>query len=73
MGAVIIGFGIVTDQGLSQTSVAFDRELARTAGHAFSVMFALQALALAISLGCFLMMEERPLRGSAPGMPALAE
>lgn len=73
MGAIIIGFGIVTKNGLAAAGGAFDAELAKRAGHAFSVMFAMQALALAISLGCFLMMEERPLRGSAPGAPALAE
>jgi hypothetical protein len=73
MGAVIIGFGVVTDEGLSQTGFAVDPELAQRAGHAFAVLFALQAVALAISLGCFLMMEERPLRGSAPSVPAMAE
>jgi hypothetical protein len=36
-------------------------------------MFAMQAVALAISLACFLKMEERPLRGSAPSAPVLAE
>ena len=64
---------IVTDEGLSQTAAAFDPAVAKTAGQAFSVMFAMQALALAISLACFLKMEERPLRGSAPSAPVLAE
>jgi EmrB/QacA subfamily drug resistance transporter len=72
MGAVIIGFGLVTDAGLPQAG-ALDPALASQAGHAFTAMFALQALALAVSLACFLMMEERPLRGSAPSAPALAE
>jgi EmrB/QacA subfamily drug resistance transporter len=72
MGAVIIGFGLVTDAGLPQGG-ALDPALASQAGHAFTAMFALQALALAVSLACFLMMEERPLRGSAPSAPALAE
>jgi EmrB/QacA subfamily drug resistance transporter len=73
MGAVLIGFGVVTNESFSQAGAALDPELAKQAGHAFSVMFALQALALAISLGCFLMMEERPLRGSTPTVAALAE
>ncbi len=73
MGAVIIGFGIVTDAGLPQTGVVLDPELAKQAGYAFTVMFALQAVALAVSLGCFLMMEERPLRGSTPTVAALAD
>jgi EmrB/QacA subfamily drug resistance transporter len=73
MGAVVIGFGVVTATGLSQTGGAFDPEMARRAGLAFTVMFALQGLALAISLACFLMMEERPLRGSTPNVAALAE
>jgi MFS family permease len=73
MGAVLIGFGVVTNESFSQGGAALDPELVKQAGHAFSVMFALQALALAISLGCFLMMEERPLRGSTPTVAALAE
>jgi MFS family permease len=73
MGAVIIGFGVVTDEGFSPTGFAVDPELAQRAGHAFAVLFGLQAVTLAISLGCFVMMEERPLRGSAPGVTALAE
>jgi EmrB/QacA subfamily drug resistance transporter len=73
MGAVIIGFGVVSDEGLSQAGAVFDPALVKQAGQAFSVMFALQALALAISLGCFLMMEERPLRGATPSVAALAE
>ena len=73
MGAVIIGFGIVTDAGVPTGVDAFDPHLAERAGAAFSVMFALQGLALAVSLACFLMMEERPLRGSSPNAPALAE
>jgi EmrB/QacA subfamily drug resistance transporter len=73
MGAIIIGFGVVTDEGFSQTAAAFDPAVAKTAGQAFSVMFAMQAVALAISLACFLKMEERPLRGSAPSAPVLAE
>jgi hypothetical protein len=28
---------------------------------------------MAVSLACFLMMEERPLRGSSPSVPNLAE
>jgi EmrB/QacA subfamily drug resistance transporter len=73
MGAVIVGYGVVSDEGLSQAGAVFDPALAKQAGHAFSVMFALQALALAISLACFFMMEERPLRGSTPSVAALAE
>jgi EmrB/QacA subfamily drug resistance transporter len=73
MGAVLIGFGIVTDAGVPQTVGAFDPDLAKRAGLAFTVMFAMQALAMAISLACFLMMEERPLRGSTPSAAALAE
>ena len=66
MGAVIIGFGVVTDAGVPQSRRRLDPDLAKRAGAAFAVMFALQAAALAISLGCFLLMEERPLRGAAP-------
>jgi EmrB/QacA subfamily drug resistance transporter len=73
MGAVLIGFGIVTDAGLPGSGGALASHGVERAGAAFSVMFALQGLALAISLACFLMMEERPLRGSAPAAPALAE
>ena len=73
MGAVIIGFGVVTDDVGLQGAGALEPALASQAGHAFTAMFALQALALAVSLGCFVMMEERPLRGSAPSPPALAE
>lgn len=72
MGAVVVGFGVVAGAGLSQTGGAFDPEMAKR-GLAFSVMFALQGLALAVSLACFLMMEERPLRGSTPSVAALAE
>jgi MFS family permease len=72
LGAVVIGFGIVTDAGLPMNGGA-DSHLAARAGVAFSAIFALQGLALAISLACFLMMEERPLRGSSPSVPALAE
>jgi Na+/melibiose symporter-like transporter len=73
MGAVVIGFGLVADASLAQTSgAASDPELAARAARAFSAMFALQGLALVISLACFLRMEERPLRGSSPS-PALAE
>ncbi|MGD0719867.1 MAG: MDR family MFS transporter [Roseiarcus sp.] len=73
MGAVLIGFGIVTDAGVPANRGAFDPLLAERAGAAFSVMFALQGLAMAVSLACFLMMEERPLRGSSPSVPNLAE
>ena len=73
MGAVVIGFGVVTAAGPLQTGGAFDPEMAKRAGLAFTVMFALQGLALAISLACFLMMEERPLRGPTPSAAALAE
>jgi MFS family permease len=73
MGAVLIGFGIVTDSGLPQTGVVSDPEVTKQAGFAFALMFALQGLALAISLACFLMMEERPLLGSTSSAPALAE
>jgi MFS family permease len=72
MGAVLIGFGVVTDAGLPAGKAAFDPHLAERAGVAFQAMFALQGLALAISLVCFILMEERPLRGSSPA-PALAE
>jgi predicted MFS family arabinose efflux permease len=73
MGAVLIGFGIVTDGGVASAGGVVGSHLAERAGLAFSVMFALQGLAMALSLGCFLMMEERPLRGSNPTAPALAE
>jgi MFS family permease len=73
MGAVVIGFGVVTATGLSQAGGAFDPDMATRAGHAFTAMFALQGLALAIALACFVMMEERPLRGSTPGAAALVE
>jgi EmrB/QacA subfamily drug resistance transporter len=73
MGAVLIGFGIVTDAGLPTGRGGMDPHLAERAGVAFQAMFALQGLALAASLACFLMMEERPLRGSSPTAPALAE
>jgi EmrB/QacA subfamily drug resistance transporter len=73
MGAVLIGFGVVTDAGLAHGGGAFDPVLAKQAGAAFSVMFGLQAVALVVSLGCFLLMEERPLRGAAPSAAALAE
>ncbi len=73
LGAVVIGFGIVTDAGLPANGGVLDSHLAERAGVAFSAIFALQGLALAISLACFLMMEERPLRGSNPTAPALAE
>jgi len=73
MGAVLIGFGIVTDAGVASAGGVVASHLAERAGLAFSVMFALQGLAMALSLACFLMMEERPLRGSSPTAPALAE
>lgn len=73
LGAVIIGFGIVTDAGLPAGAGALGSHFAERAGLAFSTMFALQGLALAVSLGCLLMMEERPLRGSNSSVPALAE
>jgi MFS family permease len=72
LGAVLIGFGVVTAVGLPETAAAFDPDTARRAGLAFSAMFAVSGLALAIALVCFLMMEERPLRGSTP-TAALAE
>lgn len=73
MGAVLIGFGVVTNTGLPTDAGALGSHFAERAGLAFSAMFALQGLALAVSLACFLMMEERPLRGSTPSAPALAE
>ena len=68
MGAVVIGFGVVTATGLPRTGAAFDPEMVNRAGRAFTAMFALEGLALAIALVCFVMMEERPLRGSTPSV-----
>jgi len=73
MGAVVIGFGVVTDAGVPSNQGAFDPVLADRAGAAFAAMFALQGVAMAVSLACFLMMEERPLLGSGPSLPTLAE
>lgn len=73
MGAVVIGFGVVTASGLPQTGAAFDPDMANRAGLAFTAVFALEGLALAIALACFLMMEERPLRGATPSPAAIAE
>jgi EmrB/QacA subfamily drug resistance transporter len=73
MGAVIIGFGVVTDAGVPANHGVVDPVLAARAGTAFSLMFGLQGLAMAVSLACFLMMEERPLRGGSPSLPNLAE
>ena len=73
MGAVIIGFGVVTASGLPQTGAAFNSDMVKRAGLAFTTIFALEGLALAVALACLLMMEERPLRGSTPSAAALAE
>jgi MFS family permease len=73
MGAVVIGFGVVTASGLPQTGAAFDPDMANRAGLAFTAVFALEGLALVIALACFLMMEERPLRGATPSPAAIAE
>jgi hypothetical protein len=73
MGAVLIGYGVVSDIGLSEIGGSVGPEMAKQAGRAFTAMFALQAAALAVGLAFFLMMEERPLRGPAPSAAALAE
>jgi hypothetical protein len=61
----VLAHGVVTDAGLSRAGAAFDPDLARRAGEAFVGVFALQGAALAASLVCLLLMEERPLRGPA--------
>jgi EmrB/QacA subfamily drug resistance transporter len=73
MGAVVIGYGVVTDDGLLQIGGTVDPAMALQAGRAFTTMFALQGLALAVSLAFFLMMEERPLRGPTTNAAALVE
>jgi EmrB/QacA subfamily drug resistance transporter len=73
MGAVLIGFGVVSAAGPLHAGGRLDQQIAHQAGQAFTVMFAVQALSLAISLACLLMMEERPLRGPMPNAAALAE
>jgi hypothetical protein len=73
MGAVVIGYGVVTDDGLLQIGGTVDPAMALQAGRAFTTMFALQGLALAVSLAFFLMMEERPLRGPTTSAAALVE
>ncbi|HLW89819.1 MAG TPA: MDR family MFS transporter [Roseiarcus sp.] len=72
LGAVVLAHGVVTDRGLARAGAAFDPDLAKRAGEAFVGVFALQAAALALSLGCLLLMEERPLRGPAQN-PIAAE
>ena len=74
MGAVIIGFGIVTDAGLPAGAGALGSHFAERAGLAFSTMFALQGWALAVSLGCI--PDDGGEAGCAartPSVPALAE
>jgi MFS family permease len=72
LGAVVLAYGIVTDADLSHTGALFDPELARRAGEAFAGVFALQAVALVLSLVFLVMMEERPLRGPATHKPVIA-
>jgi MFS family permease len=57
LGAVVTAYGVVGAAG------APDLALAERTGAAFRVVFLLQAFALAISLACLVLMEERPLRG----------
>jgi EmrB/QacA subfamily drug resistance transporter len=70
IGAVVLGFGVVSDLGLPAHGTAADPLLAERAGQAFIIVFAVQAAAIAISLSCMLSMEERPLRGAAPAIAA---
>ena len=72
LGAVVLAYGIVTDADLSHTGALFDPELARRAGEAFAGVFALQTVALVLSLVFLVMMEERPLRGPATHKPVIA-
>jgi EmrB/QacA subfamily drug resistance transporter len=57
LGAIVTAYDVVGAAG------ALDAAFAERAGAAFHAVFALQAFALAISLACLALMEERPLRG----------
>ena len=67
MGAVVIGFGVVTDaRPLADGGSLRSGDWRNRRGRLFPRCSPCKALALAISLACFLRMEERPLRGAAP-------
>ena len=70
IGAIVLGFGVVTDLGLAARTASGGAEIAQRAGQAFMVVFALQAAAVAVSLLCVLAMEEKPLRGAGPAVAA---
>jgi EmrB/QacA subfamily drug resistance transporter len=67
IGAIVLDYGVVNDlNDAGAAAFAEAGDIAVRAGHAFAVVFALQAAAVAISLICVLAMEEKPLRGPAP-------
>ena len=70
IGAIVLGFGVVSDLGLAAQSATGGPQAVARAGQAFTVVFALQAVAVAVSLLCVLVMEEKPLRGAAPAVAA---
>ncbi len=64
LGAVLLGYRVISADGAPPIGGA-SAELAARAAQAFSIIFAIQALAVAISFICHWRMEERPLRGPA--------
>ena len=70
IGAIVLGFDVVSDLGLPRPTSAGGSEITERAGQAFIIVFAVQAVAVAISLFCMLVMEEKPLRGASPAVAA---
>jgi len=70
IGAIVLGFGVVSEVGAASQAGTSDPQFAERAGQAFIIVFAVQAAAVAISLCCMMVMEERPLRGAAPAIAA---
>jgi EmrB/QacA subfamily drug resistance transporter len=68
IGAIVLGFGVNSELGIAGQAAAGASEIAERAGQAFIIVFAVQAAAVAISLACILVMEEKPLRGAAPAV-----
>ena len=73
IGAIVLAFGVVSDVGLAHAGASVDPDLARRAGQAFVAVFAVQGVALALSLVFLCLMAERPLRGPAQAPAAVAE
>ena len=71
-GAIIFAFGLA-HVGEGSQGGAMSAELHTIAERAFGAAFAVMTLSVVIALGFVAAMEERPLRGPGPAMPATPE